>query len=147
SGLKRKCLAFCVNKAHAEYMANEFNAFGYQSICLTGNSTDLERRDAIQRLESQSDPLEFIFTVDIFNEVVDIPSVNLVLMLRPTQSPIIFTQQLGRGIRKHPEKEFLTVLDFIGNHNKSFLIPIALSGSKYYEKDSLKVQIEKNFQD
>ena len=83
----------------------------------------------------------------IFNEGIDIPSVNLILMLRPTQSPIIFTQQLGRGLRKHPEKEFLTVLDFIGNHNKSFLIPIALSGSKYYDKDSLKVQLEKDFSD
>lgn len=147
SGLKRKCLAFCMNKAHAEYMAFEFNAFGYPSICLTGDSTEHERRTTIQKLESQTDPLEFVFTVDIFNEGVDIPSVNLVLMLRPTQSPIIFTQQLGRGLRKHPEKEFLTVLDFIGNHNKSFLIPIALSGSRYYDKDSLKVQIEKNFQD
>lgn len=147
SGLKRKCLAFCMNKSHAEYMAYEFNAFGYHSLCLTGDSTDHERRQAIQRLESLSDPLEFVFTVDIFNEGVDIPSINLVLMLRPTQSPIIFTQQLGRGLRKHPEKEFLTVLDFIGNHNKSFFIPIALSGSRYYDKDSLKVQLEKNFQD
>lgn len=147
SGLKRKCLAFCMNKYHAEYMTDEFNGFGYQSLCLTGDSTDHDRRLAIQRLESLSDPLEFVFTVDIFNEGVDIPSVNLVLMLRPTQSPIIFTQQLGRGLRKHPEKEFLTVLDFIGNHNKSFLIPIALSGSRYYDKDSLKVQLEKNFQD
>lgn len=147
SGMKRKCLAFCINKAHAEYMSFEFNAFGYPSICLTGESTDDERRQSIQKLESQADPLEFIFTVDIFNEGVDIPSVNLVLMLRPTQSPIIFTQQLGRGLRKHPEKEFLTVLDFIGNHNKSFLIPIALSGSRYYDKDSLRVQLEKNFRD
>ncbi len=147
SGLKRKCLAFCMNKSHAEYMTLEFNGFGYQSICLTGDSTEHDRRLAIQRLESQFDPLEFVFTVDIFNEGVDIPSANLVLMLRPTQSPIIFTQQLGRGLRKHPEKEFLTVLDFIGNHNKSFLIPIALSGSRYYDKDSLKVQLEKNFQD
>ena len=147
SGRKRKCLAFCVNNAHADFMANEFNAFGYPSISLSSESLDNERKEAIKRLESQKDKLEFIFTVGIFNEGVDIPTVNLVLMLRPTQSPIIFTQQLGRGLRKHPEKEFLTVLDFIGNHNKSFLIPIALSGSKYYDKDSLKVQLEKNFSD
>ena len=147
SGTKRKCLAFCVNNAHADYMAYEFNAFGYPSLSLSGQSTNDERNEAIAKLESLKDPLEFIFTVDIFNEGIDIPSVNLVLMLRPTQSPIIFTQQLGRGLRKHPEKEFLTVLDFIGNHNKTFLIPIALSGSRYYDKDSLKVQLEKNFSD
>lgn len=147
SGKKRKCLAFCVNNAHADYMASEFNSFGYPSISLSAESSDHERKEAIKRLENHKDNLEFIFTVGIFNEGVDIPSVNLILMLRPTQSPIIFTQQLGRGLRKHPEKEFLTVLDFIGNHNKSFLIPIALSGSKYYDKDSLKVQLEKNFSD
>jgi len=147
SGKKRKCLAFCVNNDHSDYMASEFNAFGYPSISLAGESLDDERKSAIKRLENQNDSLEFIFTVGIFNEGVDIPSVNLVLMLRPTQSPIIFTQQLGRGLRKHHEKEFLTVLDFIGNHNKSFLIPIALSGTRYYDKDSLKVQLEKNFAD
>jgi superfamily II DNA or RNA helicase/HKD family nuclease len=147
SGRKRKCLGFCVSNAHADFMASEFNAFGYPSISLSGESSDTERKEVIKRLENLDDKLEFIFTVDIFNEGIDIPSVNLVLMLRPTQSPIIFTQQLGRGLRKHYEKEFLTVLDFIGNHNKSFLIPIALSGSRYYDKDSLRVQLEKNFSD
>lgn len=147
SGYKRKCLAFCTNTDHAKYMADEFNMYGYQALYLTGSSSDEERKEAIKSLEDNNHPLEFIFTVDIFNEGVDIPTVNLVLMLRPTQSPIIFTQQLGRGLRKHYEKEFLTVLDFIGNHNKSFLIPIALSGSRYYDKDSLKVQLHKNFSD
>ena len=147
SGEKRKCLGFCASKDHAEYMAKEFNAFGYKSVCLTGSSSDEERRLAIEKLENLEDALEFIFTIDIFNEGVDIPSVNLVLLLRPTQSPIIFTQQLGRGLRKHHEKEFLTVLDFIGNHNQSFLIPIALSGSRYYDRDSLKVQVAKDFED
>ena len=147
SGDKRKALGFCVSKEHAQYMCDEFNAFGYPSVCLTGESSDQERHEAIKKLESNTEPLEVIFTVDIFNEGIDIPTVNVVLMLRPTQSPIIFTQQLGRGLRKHVEKEFLTVLDFIGNHNKSFLIPIALSGSRYYDKDSLKVQLTRNFSD
>jgi superfamily II DNA or RNA helicase len=89
--------------------------------------------------------LEFIFTVDIFNEGVDIPSVNSVLMLRPTNSPIVFIQQLGRGLRKHANKSFLTVLDFIGNHNKTFLIALALNGSRYYDKESLKVAIATGF--
>lgn len=145
-GKKRKCLAFCVNTKHARYMDEEFRKRGYHSIALIGNEASEEKREeAINRLEDNNDPLEFIFTVDIFNEGVDIPSVNLVLMLRPTQSPIIFTQQLGRGLRKHHEKEFLTVLDFIGNHNKTFLIPIALNGSRFYDQDSLKVLVDTDF--
>jgi len=148
SGKKRKGLGFCANKAHAQFMAEAFNAWkDYPSIALTGDSSHEVRREAINRLEDVNDPLEFIFTVDIFNEGIDIPSVNLVLMLRPTESPIIFTQQLGRGLRKHYEKEFLTVLDFIGNHNKTYLIPIALSGTNYYERDSLKVQVHNEFSD
>lgn len=147
-GNKRKCLGFCVNKEHVRYMANEFNKRGYCSIGLIGNEASEEQREeAINRLEDNNDPLEFIFTVDIFNEGVDIPSVNLVLMLRPTQSPIIFTQQLGRGLRKHEEKDFLTVLDFIGNHNKTFLIPIALNGSRFYDEDSLKVLVDTDFRE
>ncbi len=147
SGRKRKCLGFCVNIKHAEYMAEEFNQFGYKAIFLTGSNSSIERDAAIKRLNDDNDELEFIFTVDVFNEGVDIKGVNLVLMLRPTSSAIIFTQQLGRGLRKAEGKEFLTVLDFIGNHNKSFLIPIALSGSNYYDKDSLKVSTVKDFVD
>ena len=78
-------------------------------------------------------------------EGIDIPSINTVLMLRPTQSPIIFIQQLGRGLRKSEDKEFLTVLDFIGNHKKSFLMAIALSGDRFYDKDSLKVAVATDF--
>ena len=143
SGKKRRALGFCVNKKHAEYMASEFNKLNYPSICLTGDSSDDEREYAIYRLENEVDNLSFIFTVDIFNEGIDIPSVNLILMLRPTESPIIFTQQLGRGLRHNPYKDFLTVLDFIGNHNKSFLIPIALAGDNSYDKDDL-IEATKN---
>lgn len=83
--------------------------------------------------------------MDIFNEGIDIPAINSILMLRPTQSPIIFIQQLGRGLRKHQSKEFLTILDFIGNHSKSFLTAIALNGEKFYDKDSLKVAVSAGF--
>ena len=76
--------------------------------------------------------------MDIFNEGVDIPSVNQVVMLRPTQSAIIFVQQLGRGLRKLEDKEYVVVIDFIGNYKKSFLIPIALSGDKTYNKDNVR---------
>ena len=146
-GDKRKAIGFCASIDHAEYMTREFNKRGIASICLTGENTPEQREYGIKRLESDSDPLEVIFTVDIFNEGVDIPSVNLVLMLRPTNSPIIFIQQLGRGLRKHEDKSFLTVLDFIGNHKKAFLIAIALNGERYYDKDSLKVAVATEFGD
>lgn len=144
-GTKRKCIGFCVRVDHAQYMSEEFNKRGIKSICLTGENSPEERELYIKRLEAEDDELEVIFTVDIFNEGVDIPSINLVLMLRPTDSPIVFIQQLGRGLRKHEDKSFLTVLDFIGNHSKVFLIAIALNGSRYYDKDSLKVAVATQF--
>lgn len=144
-GYNRKCIGFCINIEHAEFMSEQFNIRGINSVCLTGNDSADERAKYIKRLECDDDDLEVIFTVDIFNEGVDIPSVNTVLMLRPTNSPIVFIQQLGRGLRKYESKEFLTVLDFIGNHNKAFLIAIALNGARYYDKDSLKVAVAKQF--
>lgn len=144
-GEKRKCIGFCIGVDHAAYMAEEFNKRGISSVYLTGQNSPEERVCYIKRLESEEDDLEVIFTVDIFNEGVDIPSINLVLMLRPTNSPIVFIQQLGRGLRKYENKSFLTVLDFIGNHNKAFLIAIALNGTRYYDKDSLKVAVATQF--
>ncbi|MED2974580.1 DEAD/DEAH box helicase [Fictibacillus sp. B-59209] len=144
-GEKRKCLGFCASIEHAQYMSTEFNARGYKSVCLFGSHSPEQREQYVRSLEDDQDELEFIFTVDIFNEGVDIPSINLVLMLRPTNSPIVFIQQLGRGLRKHANKSFLTVLDFIGNHNKTFLIAMALNGSRYYDKESLKVAIVTGF--
>lgn len=144
-GNKRKCLGFCASIDHANYMADEFNKRGYKSVCLYGGHSPEERERFIKRLEDDQDELEFIFSVDIFNEGVDIPSINTVLMLRPTNSPIVFIQQLGRGLRKYKDKSFLTVLDFIGNHSKTFLIAIALNGSRYYDKESLKVAIATGF--
>ncbi|THE09048.1 DUF3427 domain-containing protein, partial [Bacillus timonensis] len=144
-GDKRKGLGFCASIEHAQYMASEFNKRGYNSICLTGDDSPDTREQFIKRLEDDHDNLEMIFTVDIFNEGVDIPSINTVLMLRPTNSPIVFIQQLGRGLRKFGEKSFLTVLDFIGNHTKTFLIAIALNGSRYYDKESLKVAVATGF--
>ncbi|MEH7072878.1 DEAD/DEAH box helicase [Neobacillus drentensis] len=144
-GEKRKGLGFCASIEHAQYMASEFNKRGYKSVCLYGADSPDTRERFINQLENDQDDLEFIFTVDIFNEGVDIPSINTVLMLRPTNSPIVFIQQLGRGLRKHADKSFLTVLDFIGNHNKTFLIALALNGSRYYDKESLKLAIATGF--
>lgn len=144
-GEKLKAIGFCATIDHAEYMATEFNKRGIKSVSLTGENSPKEREEYIKKLESDEEDLQVIFTVDIFNEGVDIPSINLVLMLRPTNSPIVFIQQLGRGLRKHEDKSFLTVLDFIGNHNKAFLIAIALNGSRYYDKDSLRVAVATEF--
>lgn len=146
-GGKCKCIGFCASVDHAEYMASEFNKRGIKSVALSGEKNNVnERKKYISRLENDNDDLKVIFTVDLFNEGVDIPSINLILMLRPTSSPIVFIQQLGRGLRKCEGKTFLTVLDFIGNHKKAFLIAIALNGSRYYDKDSLKVAVATQFE-
>ena len=146
-GEKQKTIGFCVNKDHAHYMADQFKRKGIESIALTSEDSIDRRAEYIRRLEDETDSLKVIFTVDIFNEGVDIPCINQVLMLRPTNSPIVFIQQLGRGLRKYKNKKFLTVLDFIGNHNKSFLIALALKGGRYYDKDSLKVSVATDFSD
>lgn len=113
-----KGLGFCVSIAHAQFMADHFNAAGIPSISLVGSSDDEERRTAKTRLISGE--LRFIFVVDIYNEGVDIPEVNTVLFLRPTESLTIFLQQLGRGLRLAEGKECLTVLDFIGQANRRY---------------------------
>ena len=144
-GSKRRVLGFCITKKHAAFMAAEFNKRGILSSYLTGEDTQGERQRQIRLLESETDQLEVIFTVDIFNEGIDIPSVNTVLMLRPTESPIVFTQQLGRGLRIAERKEFLTVLDFIGNYSKSFLIAIALYGSRSVSKKEITHAVRRDF--
>lgn len=113
-----KGLGFCVSVAHAEFMSDYFNRSGIPSMFLTGQSPDEERKNAKKRLvEGQ---VRFIFVVDIYNEGVDIPEVNTVLFLRPTESLTVFLQQLGRGLRLAEDKECLTVLDFIGQANKRY---------------------------
>ena len=113
-----KGLGFCVSVQHAEFMSRFFNEKGIPSIYLTGNSADEERKTAKNKLVSGE--IRFIFVVDIYNEGVDIPEVNTVMFLRPTESLTIFLQQLGRGLRLAEGKECLTVLDFIGQANKKY---------------------------
>jgi superfamily II DNA or RNA helicase len=133
-------LVFCSKVEEANELSRQFNQRGFKSISLSGNSSEEQRSDAIDALESDdaSEKIDYIFTVDIFNEGIDIPRVNQVIMLRPTQSAIIFVQQLGRGLRKSAGKEYLTVIDFIGNYSNNFLIPIALFGDTSYNKDNLR---------
>lgn len=133
-------LIFCSRKEEAKTLSEVFNQNGLKSTALTGDSTEAERTRAIENLESDdlSQKLDYIFTVDIFNEGIDIPKVNQIIMLRPTESAIIFIQQLGRGLRKVENKSYLTVIDFIGNYANNYLIPIALYGDTSYNKDSLR---------
>lgn len=113
-----KGLGFCVSVEHAEYMSFKFNQLGITSIHLTSESSDEVRNTAKQRLVRGE--IRFIFVVDLYNEGVDIPEVNTILFLRPTESLTVFLQQLGRGLRLSEGKECLTVLDFIGQANKRY---------------------------
>ena len=139
---KRKCLAFCATKEHAVYMCDKFKEKGYNAVILTGESSTIDRSNSIKNLMDENNELEFIFTVDIFNEGVDIPGVNLILMLRPTNSATIFIQQLGRGLRKFKNKEFLTVLDFIGNHSNNYVMTYAFSDGNIYDPSSMRAKIK-----
>lgn len=133
-------LIFCSKVNEAIELSTLFNLRGFKTIALTGDSSEEERTKAIEKLESDNlnEKLDYIFTVDIFNEGIDIPKINQIIMLRPTESAIIFIQQLGRGLRKVDGKSYLTIIDFIGNYENNYLIPIALYGDTSYNKDSLR---------
>lgn len=140
SGDRVKGLVFCSRNDEAAELSMKFNERGLHTVALNGSSSQEEREDAVERLEKDKgdDCLDYIFTVDIFNEGVDIPAVNQIIMLRPTESAIVFVQQLGRGLRLYDDKEFVVVLDFIGSYSKNFLIPVALSGDRTYNKDTVR---------
>lgn len=140
SGNRVKGLIFCSRIEEARELSIKFNQRGLRTIVLTGSDSENLRASAIERLAGEDclDALDYIFSVDIFSEGVDVPEINQVIMLRPTQSPIVFIQQLGRGLRKSEHKEYVVVLDFIGNYTNNFMIPIALSGDRSYNKDTIR---------
>ena len=161
SGERVKGLIFCSGQKEARELSAKFNKRGYYTTVLVGNDSEKQREHCIDLLTkdvneeeylkhesnikagtaNESDEvsyLDYIFTIDIFNEGVDIPEINQVLMLRPTESPIVFVQQLGRGLRKADDKEFVVIIDFIGNYINNYMIPIALSGDRSYNKDSIR---------
>lgn len=141
SGERVKGLVFCSRKEEARELSEKFNQCGYRTEALTGEDSQEKREQVIERLaedKSIDNQLDYIFTVDIFNEGVDVPEINQIIMLRPTESPVIFIQQLGRGLRKYEDKEYVVVLDFIGNYRNNFMIPIALSGDRSYNKDAIR---------
>ncbi|MFN8105222.1 MAG: DUF3427 domain-containing protein [Acidimicrobiia bacterium] len=111
-------LGFCVSVEHARFMARHFNSHGIASVAVWGDSPQGEREAALRDLAKGA--VKVVFSVDLFNEGVDVPNVDTVLMLRPTESPVLFLQQLGRGLRKTQGKACCTVLDFVGNHRKEF---------------------------
>lgn len=140
SGDRVKGLIFCSTKREARELSMKFNHEGLRTMVLTGEDSQETRLEAIEKLTSDSsnDLFDYIFTVDIFNEGVDIPEINQVIMLRPTESPIIFIQQLGRGLRKYRGKEFVVIIDFIGNYTNNYMIPMALFGDRSYNKDNVR---------
>ena len=138
SGIPRG-LIFCSKVEEARELSKSLNAKGLKTLPLTGEDSADSREKAILKLESDdTDKLDYLITVDVFNEGVDIPRINQVVMLRPTSSAIIFVQQLGRGLRKSIGKEYVTVIDFIGNYKNNYLIPVALFGDSSFSKDRLR---------
>ncbi|MGI9273675.1 MAG: DEAD/DEAH box helicase, partial [Endozoicomonas sp.] len=123
---QQRTLGFCISKRHADFMAETFSRAGYRAAAVYSDS-EIRRHEALNQLEARE--LDVLFSVDLFNEGTDLPAIDTVLMLRPTESKILFLQQLGRGLRLHKDKQHLAVIDFIGNH-KSFLTkPVALHSS------------------
>lgn len=144
----KRALGFCCSREHAEEMAQEFCKRGIPSVAVYSNSNSEyaeERSEAINNLTDGE--IRVIFSVDMFNEGVDIPSVDMVMFLRPTESPIVFLQQLGRGLRKSKGKEYLNVLDFIGNYEKAGSVRYLLTGSSKLERGSYDPADRSDFPD
>lgn len=132
-----QALGFCCSRKHAEEMAKEFGKRGIPSAAVYSNADgefSMDRAEAIEKLKNGE--IKVIFSVDMFNEGVDIPSVDMVMFLRPTESPVVFLQQLGRGLRRNKGKEYLNVLDFIGNYEKAGRVRYLLTGKNKTGKET-----------
>ncbi|MCF7941999.1 MAG: DEAD/DEAH box helicase family protein [Spirochaetia bacterium] len=127
---KIKALAFCANIGHAQYMAQQLSACGMPSVCISGMDSQSERTRVLRDLADDANELSVICSVDVFNEGVDIPELSHILLLRPTQSSTVLLQQIGRGLRLVEGKEFVVVLDLIGNYRKNYLPAMVLSGTR-----------------
>lgn len=132
-GQKACGLVFCSRQEEARIIAQKFTQRGHLAQALTNQDSEKRRQKAIDALKQGR--LEYIISVDLFNEGIDIPQLNQIVMLRNTKSSIVFIQQLGRGLRKYPGKDFVTVIDFIGNYKNNYLIPLALNGDRSCERD------------
>ena len=133
-------LIFCSSIEHCHGINNELNTKGYNTRVIDANVSQEDRDLYFDLIESDgADKIDYLISYDVLNEGIDLPRINQVILLRPTQSAIVFVQQLGRGLRKSEGKEFLTVIDFIGNYRENnFLIPVALFGDRTFNKDNLR---------
>lgn len=138
-----RALGFCVSVGHAQFMARVFNAHAIASVAVWADSTTAEREDALRKLAARS--VQVVFSVDLFNEGVDVPAVDTLLMLRPTDSPTLFLQQLGRGLRRHDGKQVCTVLDFVGQHRREFSFDRRLRALLGGTRQQLITQVEQGF--
>lgn len=138
-----RALGFCVSVDHARFMARIFEEAGIPAVAVWGATSESERRHALSRLASGD--VTVVFSVDLFNEGVDVPNVDTLLLLRPTESPTLFLQQLGRGLRRAPGKSLCTVLDFVGLHRQEFRFDRRLSALLGGTRRSLEQQIQKGF--
>lgn len=129
-------LIFCSGVAESVSLAKELTRQGYPSKALSGNDSEVKRRSVVKDLEKGI--IKYIVTVDIFNEGIDIPCINQVVFLRNTNSNIVYIQQLGRGLRKSKGKEYVEILDFIGNYKNNYIIPVALTDDSSYSKDNAR---------
>lgn len=136
-------LGFCASVDHARFMADRFTRYGVASVAIWGQTPVDERRQALRDLASGV--VKVVFSVDLFNEGVDVPSVDTVLMLRPTESPTLFLQQLGRGLRKSPDKAYCTVLDFVGQHRREFRLDRRYRALLGGGRRDLERQVEQQF--
>ena len=140
---KARALGFCVSVAHAEYMAAKFQEAGIPAEALSAETPRADRNTAQDRLRRRE--VNFLFVVDLYNEGVDIPELDAVLFLRPTESLTVFLQQLGRGLRLDPEKECLTVLDFVGQAHRNFRFDLRYRALLTDPSVSLEQQVEHGF--
>ncbi|MFE1818820.1 DUF3427 domain-containing protein [Streptomyces anulatus] len=138
-----KALGFCVSVAHARFMADFFRRAGLNAVALSGDTARHERKSALDDLRTGN--LQVIFSVDLFNEGLDIPDVDTLLLLRPTSSATVFLQQLGRGLRRTEDKAVLTVLDFIGQHRKEFRFEEQLHALTNLTRNRLLSNVEQDF--
>ncbi|MEW9527198.1 DUF3427 domain-containing protein [Microbispora sp. NPDC049125] len=136
-------LGFCVSVRHARFMADFFTRAGLPSLAVDGSTDDASRKAALRALRDGA--VRFLFAVDLFNEGLDVPDVDTLLLLRPTESATIFLQQLGRGLRRTPEKEVLTVLDFVGQHRKEYRFANRFQALTGFSRGRLDKQVKDEF--
>lgn len=138
-----RAVGFCVSVAHAKFMAEKFRQAGYCAEVILGETPGADRNQRIQ--EFRSGNISFLFTVDVFSEGVDVPEINMVLFLRPTESLTVFLQQLGRGLRHAPEKECLTVLDFVGQSHHKYRLDRKFSALLRNQRQRIDQEVERDF--